>query len=288
MFDGLATGTIVRQQPEADYHARVDHVSATALKAGLSKRHPAAVWEALHYGTSIHPTAALVGSAVHCALLEPDAFDSQYVHVEAADRRRKEWKQGAADAEDAGLVPVITSDYDTIMRCVEATRQHTEASSVLDSLTDTELSCYAVDDSGVKVRARFDGYGAGALVDVKTTSGGVDRTSFGKAAASYGYDLQAAHYMHVARLCGLDVQAFRFVVIGKGDPARVAVYHLSAEDLEGGEMAREMVTADYAKWLRRTEGLDRAKLLAAEGYGGGVIHLPTWRRRQIEAYQEMR
>jgi len=43
MFDGLATGTILRGQPEADYHARTDHVSATALKAGLSKRHPAAV-----------------------------------------------------------------------------------------------------------------------------------------------------------------------------------------------------------------------------------------------------
>jgi len=269
MFDGLATGTILRGQPEADYHARTDHVSATALKAGLSKRHPAAVWEALHYGTSIHPTAALVGSAVHCALLEADAFESRYVHVEAADRRRKEWKQGAAEAEDAGLVPVITSDYDTIMRCVEATRQHTDASSLLDSLTDTEMSCYAVDDSGVKVRARFDGYGAGTLVDVKTT-------------------MQAAHYMHVARLCGLDVQSFRFIVIGKGEPSRVAVYHLSAEDLQGGEMAREMVTADYARWLRRTEGLDRAMLLAAEGYGGGVIHLPTWRRYQIEEYQEMR
>lgn len=281
IFDGLTTGEIVRDQSDTEYHAVIDHIGSTSIKAGYSSRSPAAVWESMNGGTSISASAAAVGQATHCAILTPHLM-AGYEVGPTKTRRAKAWAE--ADAETDAVL--LTADE---MRDVCAMRDavfdHLEARDLITSCTDYEMSCYAVDD-GARVKARLDGYIHGIAVDVKTTSSGVDHASFSRSCERYGYHIQAAHYMACARLCGLVVDEFRFVAIGKSLPHRVAVYTLSPDDVRLGMDIRAAVLRDYRAWLERTEGCDREQILREHGYGGGLIRMPKWAHTKFDQYME--
>lgn len=283
-IEGLTTGEVVRGQSDTDYHADTDHVSSTAIKAGFASHSPAAVWEAMTVGTSINASAAAVGRAVHAALLEPDTFQARFAVGPTKTRGTKAW--ASEDAESSATL-LTAKEMESVTAMVDAARAHNAARSHIDAATDRELSCYAVED-GIKVKARLDAYcdADGYISDVKTTSSGVDAPSFAKAAERYAYHVQAPHYMTVARLCGLYVAGFRFIVIGKSYPHRVAVYTLAKSDIQLGMDIREAVLSDYRVWLEQTEGADRRGWMRENGYGASVLTLPAYAGRKLDQYLE--
>lgn len=287
-FDGLeATGYTVLNEPEHEYRAERDHLSASSIKVGFSKASMLAMWEAQHVGSKINENAARDGSAVHCAVLEPTQFGDRYV-VAACDDRRSKKALAAAAEEFPDKIVITRREAQMYERLTDAVHSHSEAAKSLEAAQSRELSCYAV-DGGVKLKCRIDAYDveSGTLYDLKTTGSDVDRASVAKACNDYGYHIQAAHYLHVARCAGLKAEAFKFIFVSKSTH-RVGVFHLAAEDLELGEEIRRQVTDDYAEFLRDTEGQDRLAMLSRAGYGGGVVRLPVWAHRKFEQYMERR
>lgn len=282
IFDGLTTGEIVREQSDTDYHSVLDHVGSTSIKAGYSSRSPAAVWESMNGGTSISASAASVGHATHCAVLTPHLFEAGFGIGPTKTRRAKAWAEAESETD---AVLLTAEEMDNVCAMRDAVFAHIEARDLIESCTDYELSCYAVDD-GVRVKARLDGYTAGTALDLKTTSSGVDPASFASSCERYGYHIQDAHYMACGRLCGLVIDTFRFVALSKSAPHRVAVYTLSPDDVQLGMDIRSAVLRDYRAWLERTEGIDREQTLREHGYGGGVIRLPRWAKTKFEQYME--
>ncbi|OBK92622.1 hypothetical protein A5646_03310 [Mycobacterium sp. 1245499.0] len=210
------------------------------------------------------------GHLVHALVL---GKGSELALVDATDWRTK----AARDARDAahaeGRIPVLGDEYRMAVLMRGAIREHPVAA---DLFTDgeAEQSLFATDpDTGMKLRARPDWMttrdGRLWLVDLKT-SVTAEPGAFARRAADYKYHLQAAFYVYVARLLGLDDgAAFILVAVEKEPPYLVSVVEFDAEAMiEGARLARNAIDT----YARCTELDDWP------GYIPGItsISLPYW------------
>ena len=95
-----------------DYHADTSAISASGLK--LFRRSPAHHYAAYLDPNRIErkPTAAMkLGTATHCAILEPERFNGEYTVVmpEGLDRHTTAGKQAYADLLASG-VEILSAD----------------------------------------------------------------------------------------------------------------------------------------------------------------------------------
>lgn len=219
-----------RGVPEAEYHS-VPICHSTALKC---------VWKssAAHAiaaeGAVLDSPSLLLGSAVHCLVLEPDTWDSKYAVCPPADGRTKEGKAiKEAFAASCGNRRVVPHDVAEVARaCAASVAAFDAVASVVESCDDRELSlCATV--AGSACRARLDGYDrlARRVVDIKTTSGLASPHEADKSCRNWLYDLQGAFYLRCARLCDLPAEQFVLVMVETAPPHGVAAYSISPESL---------------------------------------------------------
>lgn len=257
-----------------EYHALTDWWSSSQLKHALPERYKeGGSQEALDFGTLFH-TAVLEPHD----LAEYVALDAEKIGVKADGSKASNptmtvaWKRAVAEAEADGRTVVAQSDMDRALAMADAVRAHDTSAALLFGDTGTyEESAFALDENGVQHKARFDRRIPGAIVDLKSTSAKPGADSLSRAVIDYGYDLSAAHYLAVADLLGLDVQAFALVFCTKTEPYRVTVAELDATFLARGEALRRLA-------------LDRLTDPAAPAYEGAsgflTITAPRW--AQIE------
>lgn len=201
-----------------------------------------------------HTPAKVLGSAIHAAVLQPDAFDHSYRRVDVGGRLTQDDKEGIAtlvgdrgmylrqtaidgggyrklyvavdgDLEPAaahhvtrGTVALDTSLLDEILRLRDACYAHPKLGRILEhATTECEQSYYGTDpETGILCRARADVVTAtGFVLDFKTASD-ASWEAFRGATFRYGYDVQAAFYPRVIEWCtGRAPQAFAWVVFDK-------------------------------------------------------------------------
>lgn len=259
----------IRALSNEDYHAETEHLSSTRIKKALPE----------HYRDGDLNTAAIeFGTLVHSVALEPETLD-RYTVLDAAKIGVKSdgtpaqnptmtaaWKRAVAEASEAGLTVAAQADWDKAHRMADAVKEHPEARDLLYSEGESEVSAFATDENGVKVKARFDRLNPGAIVDLKTTGARAGAASLRSVVANFLYDLSAYHYLEVARLCELDADTFWFVFVSKDDKPLVTVARLSDAFLERGRDLRSLA-------LDRING-------DAEPYEGATGHLtlhpPGW------------
>jgi exodeoxyribonuclease VIII len=257
----IAMARIVTHQPFPDYLAEAD-VNASALRAGRrSMLHMAAAIE----GQSKEPTAALrIGSALHCAVLEPMRFEAVATVAPAVDRRTKEGKATYAAWQAALPADAMVLDADEF----ETVRQASAAllASKFPGRIGTgeaEVSIYwdetvTVDREEVVVgcKARLDWLGVvndrPIIADIKTTRDATPR-AFARACATYGYVHQMAWYRRAVRALQQDDQ-FQHgrcdVLLGAVEtdaPHAVGIYTLFEADLNCAD-AENMETLE--SWAR--------------------------------------
>jgi hypothetical protein len=192
-----------------------------------------------------------IGHAAHLLTLGAGP-ELEVVH--APDWRTKAAKEQRAKAREAGRVPVLAREFDTVSDMVYALRQHPIASELLDPTTmRPEVSVFWRDvwHPTVWRRGRLDAIskpdadGGQIIVDYKTCNA-ADPDSISKALWTYGYALQAAWYTEAAaaalpdRLIACD--RFLFVFQETTPPYLVTVAEPSPDALRVGEkLAREAV-----------------------------------------------
>jgi len=126
-------------------------------------------------------------------------------------------------------------------------------------------------ETGIECKARFDVLGP-LLVDLKTTRDASPK-GFQRAIATYGYHIQAAHYMAGAIANGMEPQGFLFACVETSAPYLPAGYLMGNPTLEQGERERREALTTYAQCLRddRWPGYNDDRI--------EVIDLPTWAQR---------
>lgn len=224
-------------------------------------------------------SAALAfGKLAHAILLEDlegAEFSARFaVKPEDFDGRTTIGKKWVADNSHKTIVK--QQDIDAANAMCLAADKHPDAKRLLELPGLAELSVTAIHPTlGIKLRGRFDKcLDAGAyLVDYKTAAD-ASPEGFAKAAFDYGYLLQAAHYLFLCRLAGLeDVKTFAWIVQEKEAPYATAVYTFGP---------------DHAKWDEVQYALDLIYRRAARGLKSGdfsetgmpenavKVTLPVW------------
>lgn len=249
------------------------HASAGISKSGLDYilKSPA------HYQSYLNSPkesslAFLLGSATHCAILEPTHMLERYV-VADIDRRTKEGKALAKEVEDTGKEVLNLAQYDQVMGMANAVQKHPKAAELLAN-GFPEVSCFE-EYYGVHARARADWFRKdGIIVDIKTTEDASPQ-EFARSVAKYGYHRQEALYRDLFTMAGETIHTFVFVVVEKKAPYAVAVYELDERSVEQGRRENENALMLYRECLATN---------IWHGYSDDIqqISLPNWAKDATE------
>ena len=220
-----------------------NHVGISVSGLNLIDKSPAH-YQASLQGYKKQSAAFLLGSAVHCAVLEPDEFPKRYVLADY-DRRTKEGKAKHAEMLDRGLEGLTAEMYTQVIGMQKSVLSHPLA-KILFSNGNAEVSCFHNED-GVHTKARADYLKDDSIVDLKTTQDASPR-EFLKSVMNFKYYRQAAWYLNKFNHYG-PIDSFYFVAVEKEPPYAVAVYQLEDALIERGDVECDRLFRIYKNCL---------------------------------------
>lgn len=224
------------QEPEDEYHAKREHylTSHSFINFVNSPAYYRQVKDGL-FSETIPLDAAVFGSALHMALLEPERFEQQYTAAEppvnpstdkpygTGTKAYKEWVasvgQQTLTPEQMQLVNFLCDKARDIYKVEELLADG--AAERVARLQGGDAWC------GVDIQARFDWINhSTGLVDVKTTR---SLGTFDEDSIKYGYHIQQAFYWCVyllttgKPLVEQNACEINLIVVEKEPPYRVEV-----------------------------------------------------------------
>lgn len=250
-------------------------VGSTGLRALLvSPAH----YQALGY--SEQTPAQRFGTLVHTLTLEPHTVPDRYVAAPNVDRRTRDGKaEWAAFQEAAGAREIVDAEtLSSATACATAIAAHRVGRLIRAASRIEEPIFWEDAVTGIRCKARPDAiaeYGVTMAIDVKTTRDASPR-GFQRAIATYGYHVQAAHYLEACAAAGIEARGFLFACVESAPPHHVAAYLLDAEPVEEGRALRTRALDVYASCVASGEW---------PSYGGGKIMsigLPRWAYTETE------
>ena len=223
------------------YHAN-DAISHSKLE--LFRRRPISYYRRFIAKTVARPEtteAFRIGSAAHCAVLEPDEFYKRYARrPEGIDRRTKAGKEEFAqfEAENVGKVVIDSDELGDVREMSAAVMNHPLAYELLEA-GKPELSWRVSPSGSLALQCRTDWFnpagcelsgGRPYVADLKTVES-LDSDAFRnfeRACFSFGYHRQAGFYLPlITEIIGSPVFDFYFIAVEKAEPYGTAVYRLS-------------------------------------------------------------
>lgn len=221
------------------------------------------------------PTDAMqFGTVVHSALLQPETMDKVAVKPAGLDMRTKLGKDWAEANSDR---TILSSDrMNAVKRMVDNVWKHPIAKRLLTG-SDFERSLFAEDANGTLRKGRLDVLtkAGNILPDVKTCESAAP-DDFEKSVVNYRYMVQAAYYLDLCELVGIQREKFCFICVEKSAPYCVAVHELDADVIEWGRKLYQRDLTLYRHCLETGEW---------PGYPTevGVIGVPKWAQKEMEA-----
>ena len=194
------------------------------------------------------PTAAmLLGSAVDCAITEPDAFPLRYVALDPREiapqakspRATNAWKEAVADMERAGREVLSLDDYRSCIAMRDAVHSHPAAKKLLKSARTQltliwERGAYlGADGQTYRCKSRPDIVGGGQVVNLKTAYS-ADWWKFSRIAAEKGYFYDVAWALEGWRVLTGEEAGYSWLVVDKGT-LEVAVYEATKNMVQFSE-----------------------------------------------------
>ena len=222
-----------------NYHDRSE-LSATMLKS-MAKGWRQFEGEFITRTIERKETPSLkLGSAIHCAILEPDQYEGRYVVCpeECSDRRTKAYKEWAANANALAIV-LTPSEGEIVKRASDAFFRNKTAARLL-ALGDAETEHYWRHPAGADCRAKIDWLvGSQIIFDIKTCDDARPHR-FRQSIIDYRYDLQAVHYMEAVQC-----KQFIFAAVETSAPYRVRLYDLMDWSAVRAAELREKLIGQY-------------------------------------------
>ena len=254
-----------------DYHDKEKHphISSTDIKT-VEKTSPLH-WALKQSLPKKKPTPAmLMGSAVHAMISEPDK--ALFVRGLPNRLKRKEWAKMEEEAAAKGQTLLTEGEYDEARRISDTALETCDllrsALSLKDMIVEASIFTQCM-HSDLKIKCRPDMMSneLGYMWDIKTTTDNTPE-GFAREVKRWGYDIQAAFYLHCAHCAGLDVNQFAFFAVDKETGICVA-YELSELYMKYAEkrmfrVLDQLVEAEEANTL--TTGWDSLN----------TIHLPPY------------
>lgn len=256
---------LVHGLAEATYH-RQPGLSSTGAKKILQSpahydwyaRHKDEPKDSFDLGSAVHAKVLGVGAqiAIYPDGTGPERFEYDGVELDNVLASNgavstKAAKAFEADARERGLIPVKRVVGRVVNRMAESVLSHTVARALFEQPGgDAEVSVFADDpELEVSLRGRFDFLGDVAI-DLKTTAGTATAEGFARSAATYGYEVQEAHYQHALQLITGERRRFLFVVVEREAPYPTAVHVLDDDFKQIGDAKALRARRLYAESVR--------------------------------------
>jgi hypothetical protein len=223
------------------YHAN-EAISHSKLE--LFRRRPISYYRRFIAKTVARPEpteAFRLGSAAHCAVLEPATFWDRYaLRPDGIDRRTKDGKIAFAEFEaaNAGKTIITQDEAGSVQEMTAAVLLHPLASQLL-AAGKPEISWRVSPANSLALQCRTDWFNPAGreltgkrpyVADLKTVES-LDADAFRnfeRACFNFGYHRQAGFYLPlITEILGSPVFDFYFIVVEKAEPYGVAVYRLS-------------------------------------------------------------
>ena len=216
--------------------------------------------------------ALRVGSLTHRGVLEPDTMAGAFVvkpeGMNLATKEGKAWK-----AEQTA--PIISQEEaNQIHGMVRSVWAHPMAKRILHN-AKTEQCLFAQDSHGTLRKARLDALVGGSVIPDLKTSASADPQEFERSLGKFRYHVQAAYYIDLCRLVGIDKSDFVFIVVEKEAPYATAVYSLSQEAIDIGRL-------EYQRDLNKVRECTEKNHWPGFTDEITVIGLPAWMQKQAE------
>ena len=312
--EDFTPGLVAYGHPEHSYRS-APGLSSTQIKS-FTLKSPAH----FHHELTSEPVARrqsdalLLGSMVHCLVLEPGQFDRRYPRapriedypqaLQRADDLRdfcrnhnlkvggsKEelterilkhhpdtliWSQIVLNSEARGRA-FKGELIDQARRMADSVLGHPQASRLL-SQGEAEVSVWGEHPgSGELIKCRCDWLrkDSGLCIDLKTTDC-ASPAAFSRSIGKYGYHLQQAHYLATLNSAGIHCDAFVFIAVENEPPYVVQVYCL---DRQSCEIANNRWD-DAMTRLHRCQSEDVWPAYTDET----SLSLPAWMIRQMKEF----
>jgi len=214
----------------------IDAVSQSALKTFM--RSP------LHYKLEYidkvkkEPTRAMIlGSALHCLILESDKFSRDYfVLPENLDKRTKEAKALLESDEVKSKTILSYDEYVNLTEIRDAVfnnKKINETGLLANCEKEKEIFFeMSLDDDRVLCKSKLDAvnFEKNYIVDIKTTDDA--KPEFFKwSIKNYGYDIQAAFYMNAFYSIKNIFPDFYLIAVEKSAPFAISIVKITSNDV---------------------------------------------------------
>lgn len=265
----------IESLPAAEYHAS-EGVSNSMLK-WISSPYTARHYKAKFIDREMpeqESDAMTFGTIFHRLLNEAETMDGAF-HIKPAGmnfatKEGKGWRDAHQDR------PIIKEDDATALKTMrDRVWAHAAARALLTGAR-TEASLFAEDDKGTLRKGRLDAIpsGGNAIVDLKSIRS-VDDDTVRRAIVERRYFVQAAYYLDVARLCGIERDVFVFIFVEKTPPYLVSVRPL---DEFAENVGRKIYQADLALLRNCLE----TNQWPGDPNDGSDVGLTSWAQSQLE------
>lgn len=277
------------ENSNSEYHAG-DGVSVSDLKV-LMEKSPLHLW-AQKYDPNRQPQkqteALMLGTAIHCAVLEPDEFPYRFaVMPEGINASSKIGRELIKELQDEGKTPLTQEQYLVVTNTSASARRNPVVKYLLDKGGISERSIYWRDpETGVLCKMRPDymiepcaEFPDGIMFDLKSAED-ASPAGFAKGAYNYRYHQQADWYTSgFQQTYGTSKRPpFLFGAFEKLPPFAGKVYPASVRQIELGRI------------LNR-----RGLLILAECQRTGIwpgydtdltpLDLPPWGDKELQTLQ---
>lgn len=224
-----------------------DYFKLEALSASGAKliaKSPAHYKAAMEQSRTPTP-AQVFGTVVHAMILEPHKSHADLFSVKELNWTTKEGKAEREKLERIGLPIISAVDLDKALRMRDSVWASSHAASLLTGCKTEQQTTWTGYDAKVPCKAGIDATGPLGIVDLKTT---IDASpdAFARAIRSYGYYMQAAHYIDAIAATQGKVMPFTFIAVEKQPPFAVACYTLSFDSLAAGYAAMNKIAKIYS------------------------------------------
>lgn len=270
--EGIELSGYISGMPDEYYHNTEGFISKSSL-ASLDKETPFRFFN----GKKKQPTSAMkMGTALHCAVLEPDKFSQTYMLMpDVKTKTLKAYKD--AVKENPSKEIVNGTDVENLKGMISAISNNSAARELLELDGWNEVSGFHIDeDTGIKLRHRFDRLTkCGVGIDLKKTQS-VKPEELSKTISNFSYDMQDALYSDAYEaITGRKLNAFYFIFVEETYPHQVAVVYLDDISKQVGRDKYRGLLIDYTYYKDNPEKINNNS-------GIEMISLPEWVLRKYE------
>jgi len=209
------------------------------------------------------PTDAMIeGSALHDLALLPDKFDDLWYISKYKTKTAEKFKK---DVEDHAPKGVLTAHQGhSLTEQYRALKRNPTIVKVFQSDTLLrEVSIWGHDPTtNLLIKARPDIISMGVMYDLKTTAGSVTPRGFLQSVYKYKYHVQAAWYLWVAAIIGMQIDRFVFICVERHPPYHTALYELNDDLISEGRMIIRQALDKYHRYKTGKDdwtGLDQGR-----------------------------